>query len=351
MKTSFSDKVLAWFDQYGRKDLPWQKDINPYRVWVSEIMLQQTQVKTVIPYYQRFMQSFPDVQTLAHAGEDEVLKHWSGLGYYARCRNMHKAAKLVCNEFSGEFPENLEEIQSLPGIGRSTAAAILSISHNQKQAILDGNVKRVLSRVYAIDGWSGKAAVLKKLWSVAEQTVPNTRNADYTQAIMDLGATVCTRSKPHCNHCPLDKVCSAFKQGQQTKYPGKKPKKILPEKQAIMLIVKNSEQAVLMQKRPPAGIWGSLWCFPQFDNLTEANEWVHLHLNQNLTEESSIDLPILSHTFSHFRLHIQPLIIHHKTPIKLGVMENDDSLWYNITTEFNGGLAAPVQTLLERIRK
>jgi len=233
----FSDKVLNWFDQQGRKDLPWQQDINPYRVWVSEIMLQQTQVKTVIPYYQRFMQSFPTVEALAKATQDDVLKHWSGLGYYARGRNLHKSAQMVCNEFSGAFPVTLDEMQSLPGIGRSTAAAILSIAHNQQQAILDGNVKRVIARVFAVSGWPGQSAVLKKFWMLAEKLVPDSRNADYTQAMMDLGATVCTRTKPACENCPLSADCLAFKQGNIADYPGKKPKKALPKKQAIMLML------------------------------------------------------------------------------------------------------------------
>jgi len=201
---SFSEKVLAWFDVHGRTGLPWQQDINPYRVWVSEIMLQQTQVKTVIPYFEKFMQSFPTVNSLADAEQDDVLKHWSGLGYYARARNMHAAAKTVRDNFKGEFPNDIESIQTLKGIGRSTGAAILSISKNQSEPILDGNVKRVLSRVFAVEGWSGKAAVLKKLWLLAEKTTPKTRNADYTQAIMDLGATLCTRSKPQCDDCRIN---------------------------------------------------------------------------------------------------------------------------------------------------
>ncbi len=346
---SFSEKVLVWFDQHGRKDLPWQHNINPYRVWVSEIMLQQTQVKTVIPYFDKFMQSFPNVQALANADQDTVLKHWSGLGYYARARNMHKAAKTVCDDFSGVFPDNLEAMQSLSGVGRSTAAAVLSISSNHKEAILDGNVKRVLSRVFAVDGWPGKSDVHKKLWVLAEQTTPDTRNADYTQAIMDLGATLCTRSKPRCADCPLQQDCLAFRQGNQTDYPGKKPKKVMPEKYTVMLILKNKQQEVFMQKRPPVGIWGGLWCFPQFENIAFAKEWLDNNYDKSLNQAT--ELTKLKHTFSHFHLHIQPLIVEVKTPINKGVMEHDDTLWYNITTEFNGGLAAPVQTLLNTVKR
>ena len=344
----FADKVLHWFDDHGRKDLPWQQDINPYRVWVSEIMLQQTQVKTVIPYFQRFMDSFPTVLALANADQDEVLKHWSGLGYYARARNMHAAAKQVRDEFAGEFPDDIVSMQTLPGIGRSTAAAILSISNNQPEPILDGNVKRVLSRVFAVAGWAGKSAVLKQLWSLAEQTTPVARNADYTQAIMDLGATLCTRSKPDCSSCPLQTDCIAFADNRQGDFPGKKPKKALPEKYAVMLIVRNHESSVLMQKRPPLGIWGGLWCFPQFENVDEAEQWLSEKTREAV--EDAQKMSVLSHTFSHFRLHIQPLIIEAKTPIKLGVMEKDESLWYNLNTEFHGGLAAPVQTLLNTLK-
>lgn len=347
--SSFSEKILAWFDVHGRSGLPWQQDISAYRVWVSEIMLQQTQVKTVIPYFEKFMQSFPTVQHLANAEQDEVLKHWSGLGYYARARNMHAAAKMVRDDFNGQFPEDIESIQILKGIGRSTGAAVLSIANNQAEPILDGNVKRVLSRVFAVEGWSGKADVLKKLWLLAEETTPNKRNADYTQAIMDLGATLCTRSKPRCEDCPLGADCIANADGTQADFPAKKPKKQIPEKQAIMLIIKNEAQEVMMLKRPPMGIWGGLWCFPQFDTEADANEWFDSYASESLSSASKMD--ILSHTFSHFKLHIQPLKIILKRPINMGVMENHETLWYNIKTEFDGGLAAPVTTLLNKLRE
>ncbi len=357
---SFAEKLLTWYDQYGRKNLPWQQDTTPYRVWISEIMLQQTQVKTVIPYYQKFMASFPDVQTLANSDQDRVLKHWSGLGYYARARNLHKTAKLVCNDFAGVFPTDLETMQTLPGIGRSTAASILSISGNQKQAILDGNVKRVLSRLFAVDGWPGKAAVLKKLWVLAEQLVPNQRNADYTQAIMDLGATVCTRSKPQCQSCPFLLDCRAYQQGNVENYPGKKPKRSLPQKNAVMLLIQDENNAVFMQKRPPVGIWGGLWSFPQFENEQQAEGWLNNSpLFNTFTFENAKKMPRLVHVFSHFRLTIHPRLLSLKTsttsPIKSPsentVMETRDTLWYNINEEFNGGLATPVQTLLNKLIK
>jgi A/G-specific adenine glycosylase len=293
------------------------------------------------------MESFPTVQILADAQQDEVLKHWSGLGYYARARNIHDAAKMVCNKFNGDFPQDLETMQSLKGVGRSTAAAILSIASHQAEPILDGNVKRVLSRVFAVEGWPGKSDVSKKLWALAEKTTPTKRNADYTQAIMDLGATLCTRSNPQCLNCPLQEDCIAYKDVRQADFPGKKPKKVLPERHTIMLILRNQDKAILMQKRPPVGIWGGLWCFPQFERIGDAEQWLHDYSGEEL--EVTEELAVLSHAFSHFRLHIQPLIFDTKTPINLRVMENEDSLWYNIHTEFNGGLAAPVTTLLNNL--
>lgn len=362
-KTSiFAEKVLGWFDEHGRKDLPWQQDITPYRVWISEIMLQQTQVKTVIPYYQKFMQSFPDVKSLANAPLDEVLQHWSGLGYYARARNMHKAANMICTDLSGELPDNLQGLQDLPGIGRSTAAAILSLSHNQQQPILDGNVKRVLCRVFAVQGWPGQSVVLKKLWAIAEKLVPDNRNGDYTQAMMDLGATLCTRSKPSCQVCPLNADCLAHIQGKQSDYPHRKPKKALPERHTVMLLIQKDDSTdsntILMEKRPPVGIWGGLWCFPQFDNKNLAQDWLTINFGEGsstaLSDATSYSR--FSHTFSHFKLDIEAhkiniLKIPCETPIKLAVAESSDRLWYNLETNFEGGLAAPVKQLLNRLKK
>ena len=344
---NFSAQVLHWYDQHGRKHLPWQQAINPYRVWISEIMLQQTQVQTVIPYYERFMQTFPTLEALARAEQDRVLNHWSGLGYYARARNLHATAKLLCADHEGKFPTQLTDMQALPGIGRSTAAAILSIVYDQKEAILDGNVKRVLSRYHAISGWPGKTAVQKELWKIAENSLPNERFGDYTQAMMDLGATLCTRTKPACERCPLRDDCQGYQQGDPLRYPGKKPKKKLPEKQAVMLIIQDNCH-VYMQKRPPTGIWGSLWCFPEFETHQKAQQWL-----QQFAPDAAIvvsKLPVLSHTFSHFKLHIEPLIIALETPIKLSVMEKGDALWYNINTEFSGGLATPVLKLINQLK-
>ena len=344
---SFSKKILHWYDQHGRTDLPWQQNISPYRVWLSEVMLQQTQVKTVIPYFQQFTKQFETIEALANASEDQVLKLWSGLGYYSRARHLHQAAKQVCNDFSGNFPDNMEDMQLLKGVGRSTAAAILSIAFQQPEAILDGNVKRVLTRYHAIEGWTGKAAVLKQLWAIAEKHLPTSRNRDYTQAIMDLGATVCTRSKPSCTLCPLQLNCTGFKQGNMTDYPTPKKKKALPEKQTIMLILKNPQHEVLLQKRPSIGIWGGLWCFPQFETDQELAIWLN---KQNSKAKLIEKRASFRHTFSHFHLFIQPLIMQLESPLKGGVMEDDNSLWYNLNTEFKGGLASPVQKLLQEIK-
>ncbi len=261
----FNSAVLAWFERHGRKDLPWQQGLSPFRVWVSEIMLQQTQVATVIPYYQRFMTRFPDLQSLATAPIDAVLHHWSGLGYYARARNLHKTAQMIQHQYQGVFPSSVASLCELPGIGRSTAGAICSIAYQQPAAILDGNVKRVLSRVHAFEGWPGNARVAKQLWEYAETYTPVERTGEYNQAMMDLGATLCLRSKPLCPACPVSQQCKAFQQGNQQDYPGKKPKRKQPVKQVQMLMIQNPRGELLLQHRPPQGIWGGLWSFPELN--------------------------------------------------------------------------------------
>ncbi|MBT8440604.1 MAG: A/G-specific adenine glycosylase, partial [Gammaproteobacteria bacterium] len=259
MAESFSEKVLFWGKAHGRKDLPWQQQMTPYRVWVSEIMLQQTQVKTVIPYFEKFVENFPTIQQLAEANVDEVLHHWSGLGYYARARNLHKTAQTIASVYKGKFPEEIHEMEKLPGIGRSTAGAILSLSRGLYFPILDGNVKRVLARCFEVGGWPGKASVLKQLWQISEKVTPRQETASFNQSMMDLGSMVCTRGSPACDNCPLNNQCGAYKSGNWSNYPGKKPKKALPVKKTIMLLIKNDQGAILLQKRPPAGIWGGLW--------------------------------------------------------------------------------------------
>lgn len=306
IKATFSDKLLEWFDQYGRHDLPWQQEISPYRVWVSEIMLQQTQVKTVIPYYERFMQSFPTVKALARASQEEVLSHWAGLGYYARGRNLHKAAQLIMENHEGVFPSEFEDILALPGIGRSTAGAILSISLQQRFAILDGNVKRVLSRYFCIEGWPGEKAIENQLWLFADKLTPKQRFADYTQAIMDLGATLCTRSKPNCQDCPQQKQCQAYQQNRVTEFPYKKPKKDKPIKQAWLLIQSKQNGDVLLQKRPQKGIWGGLWSLPEFTSLSQCEQFVQ---SQTTSEQTLIEWDVFRHTFSHYHLDIHPIYL------------------------------------------
>ncbi|MCB1614829.1 MAG: A/G-specific adenine glycosylase [Pseudomonadales bacterium] len=343
----FSDRVLSWFDRHGRKDLPWQKEISPYRVWVSEIMLQQTQVATVIGYFERFMSAFPDVEALAAAPLDRVLHLWSGLGYYARARNLHKTAQQVVTAFGGEFPSDVECLAGLPGIGRSTAGAIVAIAFKKPAAILDGNVKRVLARYYAIEGWPGKTEVQVRLWQKAEQNTPVERVADYTQAMMDLGATLCTRSKPRCQECPLLSGCKAAAKKAQTEYPGKKPKKDLPVKSVIMLVLMDSRGRVLLQQRPPNGIWGGLWSFPEFAGI----EGIRTYCRQTgLKYPSELQpLPLRRHTFSHFHLDITPMLARVTVSQKNTVMEENPSVWYNLRHPDALGLAAPVSRLLSQV--
>ncbi len=350
MSKSFSQHVLLWFDKHGRKNLPWQRDHDAYKVWVSEIMLQQTRVETVIPYYEKFMQRFPSVKELADSNVDEVLHHWTGLGYYARARNLHKAAQQICEMHAGIFPKNIDQVIDLPGIGRSTAAAILALSFNQPHAILDGNVKRVLARYFAVEGWSGTREVEQQLWQHAESLLPENSFSEYTQAMMDLGATLCTRSKPSCASCPVQKNCLAFVQQRQDELPTPKPSKRIPQREIVVAIIQNNEDdSVWLEKRPPTGIWGGLYSFPEFDNTAKYEAWI----NKQYKDYSylSQSLPVISHTFSHFRLHMHPKLIQiSKKPN--GVMEDDLGVWYKVTDQKIGlkiGLAAPVKKALEQV--
>jgi A/G-specific adenine glycosylase len=344
--TDFAARVLDWFDVHGRHDLPWQRDIDPYRVWVSEIMLQQTQVKTVIPYFERFVAAFPAVQALAGAPEDEVLHLWTGLGYYARARNLHRAAKVVAFELDGQFPDTIEGLEQLPGVGRSTAGAIASIALGQRASILDGNVKRVLARLHRVEGWPGQSAVHNRLWEIAEHYTPTQRCADYTQAMMDLGATLCTRSKPACALCPLASDCEANAAGDQTAYPGKKPKKALPVKSTHFLILRNAEGDIWLEKRPSQGIWGGLWCFPEVTS-PEAGAEHCLHRWQHAPGELEV-WDDFRHTFSHYHLDITPVLAT-LDGAPGAVMEGDGQLWYNVRQPPQIGLAAPVASLLEKL--
>ena len=345
---SFSARVLAWFDRHGRKDLPWQIDPTPYRVWVSEIMLQQTQVATVIPYYQRFTARFPDVDALAGAPVDQVLHLWSGLGYYARARNLQRAACRIRDQHGGRFPLDIEAVAALPGIGRSTAGAILALAAGQRHAILDGNVKRVLARFHAVEGWPGRPEVERRLWQWAERHLPRRRIAEYTQAMMDLGATVCTRARPACERCPLVSECAAHRAGRESDYPAPKPRKTLPVRAVRMLMLCDQDGRVLLERRPPAGIWGGLWSFPELAPEQDIAEECRQTLRCRVRDVCV--WPPFRHTFSHFHLDITPVYAR-VNGVALSVMEADDRVWYNTQTPDSRGLAAPVQRLLGELAK
>lgn len=345
MSNDFSRAVLTWFDKHGRKTLPWQQGITPYRVWLSEIMLQQTQVTTVIPYFERFVARFPDVASLAAAPIDDVLHLWTGLGYYARARNLHRCAQAVVRDYAGEFPDSVEALAELPGIGRSTAGAIVSIAFKQRAAILDGNVKRVLARHHAVGGWPGEANTLKTLWTHAETHTPKKRVNDYTQAMMDLGATLCTRSKPACERCPVMSTCVAYATGKVSVYPGKKPKKTLPEKTVQLLMLRNPSGDILLQQRPPQGIWGGLWSFPEIALDMDAEGYAEDRFGKVVASET---WDAYRHTFSHYHLDITPVLIQlKKTPTNIA--EAHQTLWYNPHQPGTIGLAAPVKKLLEKL--
>lgn len=346
MSVSFSTKVLAWFDVHGRKSLPWQQNITPYRVWLSEIMLQQTQVKTVIPYFETFTKEFPTVTALAQAPLDDVFHLWTGLGYYARARNLHKCAITVSQQYAGEFPDTVEALAALPGIGESTAGAIVSIAFNQHAAILDGNVKRVLARYHGIDGWPGQSKPLKQLWEKARLHTPEQRCHHYTQAMMDLGALVCSRSKPQCEVCPLVKQCHAYAAGTQAQYPGKKPKKTLAIKAAKILMLQNPMGDILLQKRPATGIWGGLWSFPEIRVTDNA---AHYCQDQYAQAPTAIEMwDTVRHTFSHYHFDITPVLLQlAKSPAQ--IMDSDQALWYNVHSPASIGLAAPVKKLLQQL--
>ncbi len=338
--------LLAWYDQHGRKSLPWHHHVSAYRVWVSEIMLQQTQVATVIPYYQRFMAQFPDVESLANAELDAVLHQWGGLGYYARGRNLHKAAQLIRDDHGGRFPTQFEALLELPGVGRSTAGAILAFSTGARHVILDGNVKRVLCRYHGVDGWPGKAAITKRLWKLAEQHTPQTHIAEYTQAIMDLGATCCTRSNPRCESCPLQSQCIAHQQESTAQYPTPKPRKTLPVLSVDMLLLVNDQGAVLLHQRPPSGVWGGLWSLLELPKGAQMDEWCRERLGCQVELVEAGDL--LRHTFSHFHLEISPYYLQAQA-VTNRVMESTGVVWYKLEDSDQRGLAAPIKRLIEQI--
>jgi A/G-specific adenine glycosylase len=348
-ETSVSDRILDWYDKHGRHDLPWQQARTPYRVWIAEIMLQQTQVSTVIPYYERFMQSFPYLDTLAAASLDHVLEHWAGLGYYSRARNLHKAARIIAEEHGGDLPEDIDGLIALPGIGRSTAAAILAQALEQRYAILDGNVKRVLCRYHAVDGWPGKTAVQKQLWQYAEQHTPDNRVCDYTQAMMDMGATLCTRSSPACSRCPLQVDCKAFEQDKLKQYPNPRPKKALPVKTTRLLLLTHAETGqVLLEKRPPSGIWGGLWSLPEADVDESVNGVCEQRWGFKVLHNED-DTPF-RHTFSHYHLDITPCRVHVQEGAAV-VAETGAFSWCTTDEAQARALAAPIARIIREQRK
>lgn len=345
-RVRMAQAVLTWFDDHGRKDLPWQGDTTPYGVWVSEIMLQQTQVATVIDYYNRFIARFPTVHALARADIDAVLHHWSGLGYYARARNLHRAAQSIVAEHGGHLPTERALLESLPGIGRSTAGAILSLGHGQRAAILDGNVKRILARFHAVDGWPGRSETLRRLWQLAETYTPLERADNYNQAMMDIGASVCTRSRPSCPSCPLAYGCVALAAGTQSAYPSPRPRPELPTRSTWMLVVRDPRGAVLLERRPPTGIWGGLWSLPECPSEDEIDTAC-----RRLTGREPASLEMLQprrHTFTHFRLNITPVQLTLASDCDR-IADGDQIRWFDLEQRLPVGLAAPVSRILNEL--
>ncbi|MCR4297670.1 MAG: A/G-specific adenine glycosylase [Gallionella sp.] len=341
---SFTSRLIRWQRQHGRHNLPWQ-GADAYCVWLSEIMLQQTQVATVIPYYQRFTASFPTIAALAAASEDEVLTHWSGLGYYARGRNLHATAQIIVEQYSGEFPHDFEQILELPGIGRSTAAAICALAYHERRAILDGNVKRVLARYCGIAGWTGNKVVEEKLWQQAEALLPQHDITSYTQALMDIGATVCTRSRPKCDECPVQAGCIACQTNRVPELPTPRSRKAVPEKHATFLLLMHGND-ILLEKRPGSGIWGGLWCPPQFDDEGAARDWF---VRSGMAASHGERLETFTHIFTHFKLRITPLRIQlSRKPLHAA---QPGSVWLDVEESLQAAIPAPVRSLLKELNR
>jgi A/G-specific adenine glycosylase len=338
----FATRLIAWQKRHGRHDLPWQNTTDPYRVWLSEIMLQQTQVATVIPYYQRFLTSFPDLAALAAAPVDEVMAHWSGLGYYARARNLHACAQAVMADHGGAFPRNPEAIAALPGIGRSTANAIAVFCFGARMPILDGNVKRLLARHAGIEGWPGAPAVESQSWRYAESLLPKAEVDTYIQAQMDLGATVCTRSKPRCELCPVAEDCVARRDGRTDELPTAKPRKALPQREATMLVLIENGR-VLLLPRPPTGIWGGLLSLPELAAGGDAEQET---ARLGCTIRSKQALTPVSHTFTHFRLTIAPLLCEVRSA---DLAAEPGARWLAAADLAQAALPAPIRKLLAAV--
>jgi len=336
---SFASRLVAWQRTHGRHDLPWQGR-DAYCVWLSEVMLQQTQVATVIPYYLRFIESFPDVTALAAASEEQVLAHWSGLGYYARGRNLHRAARIIVARYQGEFPQEIADIQELPGIGRSTAAAVCSLAYHERHAILDGNVKRVLARYCGIEGWPVNREVEEKLWQQAEALMPQQDVALYTQALMDLGTAVCIRSRPKCAACPVQADCIALETNRTAEIPAARPRKVMPEKHATFLLLMHGND-IFLERRPGSGIWGGLWCLPQFDTEIAAREWF---VRNGMEATAGERLKTFVHTFTHFKLHITPLRVEFAHKPRRAAQPG--GVWLDMTGALGAAIPTPVRSML-----
>lgn len=339
--------MLDWYQVHGRKDLPWKEDPTPYRVWVSEVMLQQTQVARVIPYFLAFTSALPNIQSLAQAQLDQVLHLWSGLGYYSRARNLHKAAEIIMDRHQGRFPQHLEAAQALPGLGRSSASAILSFALGKNLAILDGNVKRILCRAFAIPGWPGQAQVERELWRLAEQLTPKEHTADYNQAMMDLGASLCSRSKPNCPACPIENLCRARALNQTHLHPAPRPTKAKPRKQLYFLLITDNQGQLLLEQRPPTGIWASLWSLPEC-SLKDSPE-DHLQNSLGISNSNRTDLEPRRHSFSHYDLDIYP--VHLQVSERPQRVQERPWLWYNLIKPQQLGLPAPVLELISQLKQ
>jgi A/G-specific adenine glycosylase len=343
--SQFAERVIAWQRQHGRHDLPWQGTRDPYPVWLSEIMLQQTQVAAVIPYFQRFLTRFPDVASLASADQDDVLALWSGLGYYARARNLHRAARVVVEQHGGEFPEHFETIAALPGIGRSTAAAIAVFVSSARQPILDGNVKRVLARCFGISGFPGGTKIEKRLWELAAGLLPERDVEAYTQGLMDLGAGICTRRRPRCEACPLGDECAARRENRIAELPSPRPRKPVPEKSTVMLILQRNSE-VLLEKRPEPGIWGGLWSFPEVSDAQEAATLSRGRFGAAVKADGA--LPVIRHGFTHFALNITPVLLR-VTRIEPRA-QSPGHVWLTVEDAIGAAVPAPVRTILRQLR-
>lgn len=344
MTDDFSAALIAWQKRHGRHDLPWQNTRDPYAVWLSEIMLQQTQVTAVIPYFLRFMGRFPALQSLATAPLDDVLASWSGLGYYSRARNLHRAAQMVMERHGGKFPATLETIMDLPGVGRSTAAAILVFAFGKRGAILDGNVKRVLARVRGIAGFPGDTAVAALLWQEAEKLLPKTGLRPYTQGLMDLGATLCTRHNPRCTECPVRQMCVANRENTVDALPTPRPRKALPQRRTMMLVLQRAGE-ILLEKRPPTGIWGGMWCFPEED--ADADAVAACAYRYGATVTLGAPMPLIAHGFTHFKLDILPQrATVAKWPQRA---EEPGNLWIAPDDALRAAVPKPVRGIIERL--